>query len=148
MNKPLLIRNLIAARDWAASHRDAAGKAGDPWEAENIMIGCIQVIAQCGQRVDGWLGRKKRRATLKNIREKYNTPVGSRALVQLAELAIETVEACSWKDSFRTGALPIKHQPQKRRPMTDSQLANLQKGWRRKDRQQEALELRLSVKAA
>ena len=141
MNKTTLLRNLDACRSWAEKRRGAAGKAGEPRRAQDIMIGCVQAIAQCGQRIDGWLSRKGRKKVLQNIRERYNTPAGCRALTQLIDLAEGTVRACAWKDSFRTGALPLKYTPRK---LTDSHKRAISEGMaREKNKRKTALKSRI-----
>ena len=80
ISKRALLQALHQNVKWVEKKRDARGRAGDPWIAENIVIGCAQTLEQCGQPIHAWLGRKNRRSQLRRVRDTYHTPAGSRAL--------------------------------------------------------------------
>ena len=122
MNKRLVIRNLEHAKTWLEERLGKPSTIGDPWEAQNILVGCVQLANQCRQPVHAWVDRRKgRRSALKRVRETHNTESGNRALRQLIDLTISAVQSCTWRDEFLTGALPIKFKPPRRKPMSEAQ---------------------------
>ena len=109
MRRQTVIRNLEHARQWLLDRRKKPSKSGEPWEAQNIFVGCVQLLNQCGRSIQEWLGRRPdRRRVLKQIREKYVTNRGNVVLRRLVDLTVTELKACSWRDDFWIGALPIK----------------------------------------
>ncbi len=91
--------------------------------ALNLLIGCLQVCAQCRQPTTKWLDRKPgRRSRLKRIRETYTDPRGNKDLRQLIELASSAAEAATWKDDIRVEALPDLKD---RKPVTEARRQTL-----------------------
>jgi len=135
MRKKTVIRNLECAREWIEQQCGKPSTGGDPWEAQNILVACVMLINQCGQSVQGWLGRKGRPVVLQDIEEKYNTKLGVRVLRDLIDLAISTLEACSWRDDFALGPLPIRRNTRK---LTDARRGALAKARNAKAAQQHA----------
>lgn len=118
MNKQAVIRSLQQARDWVKQRREGRSTAGEPWQAQNIMVGCVQLINQTGRSVRGWLSRRNRRRLLSDIRNRYLVADGNKILRDLINLAIATVGACSTVDDYWLGALPVRSEP---RRLTESE---------------------------
>jgi len=133
MKRKTVIRNLEACREWLKARRKKPTRSGDPWEAKNIMIGCIRLMNQAGRRVGEWLGRRDGQSTrgkvLKRIRDRYNKPNGFRVLDRLITLTIETLRSCSWRTDFWTGPLPTKYG---NRTLSEAQKRAMQAGRTRK----------------
>jgi hypothetical protein len=113
MKKQALIRALQQAHDWVKQRREGRSTAGEPWQAQNIMVGCVQVINQTGQSVQAWLDRRNRRRLLSDIRNRYLVADGNKALRDLIKLAIAAVGACSTVTDYWLGALPVRQEPQR-----------------------------------
>ena len=107
-------------------------------EPENVMVGCIQIINQCGRSVAGWLSRQDRRATL---RKQRFTQKKRQALSDLIDFAVSEVLACE-VESFWVGALPTRQTYRR----TEAHIEAMQKGRARAKRQlQAARNTRLSA---
>ena len=117
--------------------------------ALNLMIGCLQVCAQCRQKTTKWLDRKPgRRSRLKRVRETYADPRGNKDLRQLVELASSAAEAAIWKDDIRVEALPdLKEKKQRTEAQVQAVAAARAKAAitraENKQAQEEALEARI-----
>ena len=120
MARPLVIRNLEHARGWLDKKLDKPSKFGEPWHAKNILVGCLELMDQCGRRtLRHWLDRRTgRRKALKEVRDRYHTKAGHRALSDLIDLTISDLGACTWRPDFFIDPLPIKVKPQS--PRTES----------------------------
>lgn len=106
LSSKALVAKLKWNREWLQSLREGKRAPGDSDRAINLMVGCLQTIAQCDRRsVADWLERKPERGrTLKDIRNRFRSETGNRVLRQLVELAISEVEACTWVKKFWLGA--------------------------------------------
>jgi hypothetical protein len=112
VHRKTLIRELERSRKWVLSKRGKANSAGDPWTAQSIMVGAVQAISQCGESIREWARRRKdRRRVLRDVKNRYNSPPGNKVLRDLVRLAMAVVGACSWKDEFWLGALPVRKEP-------------------------------------
>ena len=120
LSSKALVAKLKWNREWLQTLRDGKRAPGDSDRAINLMVGCLQTIAQCGRPSLGdWLDRKReRRRTLKDTRNRFRSDTGTRVLRQLVDLAVSEVEACSWRKGYWVGALPIGSEP---RPVTTKQ---------------------------
>ena len=110
-----LVAKLKWNREWLQALRDGKRAPGDSDRAINLLVGCLQTMAQCGRPSLGdWLDRKReRRRTLKDIRNRFRSDAGNRVLRQLVELTVSQVEACSWRKGYWVGALPTGGEPRR-----------------------------------
>jgi hypothetical protein len=138
MHKRTIIQNLEHAREWLDKRLSKPSTVGDPWEAENILVGCLQLMDQCGRRSLGeWLDRKTgRRQALRNVRDRYNVKSGHRALCDLVDLTVSDLEACNWQPGFLIDPLPLKVQPQ--RPRSEAHKQKLKESSARTRRRRES----------
>lgn len=145
MNKNRSVQELARAATWA---KDLGGKQGlsaeDGWRMQNVMVGAILLINQCGRSVQGWLDREPgRRGALKRVQK--GSRRGGKALRDLLGLAISELEAAVWLDEVDVGPLPIGKEPKK---LSEAQKRAMQQGAARKRRKKkEARERRLKVTA-
>ena len=120
MNKRPILHSLKALHK-EVSHKDLQGA-----RALDIAVGSVQLLNQCYQPgLNGWMDRRGRRATFKNLQKRPRTQASKRLLSDLLTLTISAVEAARW--DFWVGALPMKD-PQ---PLSEAQKATLKKATER-----------------
>lgn len=126
MDVKILVQNLRECRKWAVKHLAAKWRTEDSWQAQNVVVGCVQVVNQTGRTIQEWAGGKAGRLDqLQRIQQTYPTRRGNRVLIDLIDWAQSTLEACCWRSTFWVGALPLQREP---RPVTDAQRAGLARG--------------------
>ena len=119
MDRKSLLRNLQWNADWLKTPPKRTDD--NTRRAQNLMVGCVQVINHCGQSIQGWLDRKPiRRKHLRGIATKYHQGPGSKTLRELVDLAVATLGAAVWVQDLPLGALPVKTEP---KPRTEAQQA-------------------------
>jgi len=144
MNKPSIIRSLEWNLEWVKGQKGKPSAIGTPWRAQDIVVGSIQAINECGRSIRRWLDRRPERTrVLRDIRERYNAQQGNKILRDLITLAISEVGACSWVSDFRVGPLPLQREP---KPMTDEHRKAAAEG-RRQAREAERREQEAARKA-
>jgi len=139
VGRKTILRSLEMEMAWVRKQVGARPTVDGGFRAENILVGVVQVVNQCGYSIEGWLGRRgkrlDRRAALKDIAARYHFAVPNKTLHDLLALAREVVLAAVWVEEFWVGALPIKEP----RTISADHLQSLQEGRvrRRKKDQQE-----------
>jgi hypothetical protein len=139
MEKKTTIHHLRRCRDWLRKQQGKEADLESGWKAQNILIGCCQVIHACnGDSARPWLDRRpNRRKILRRIDDRYCTREGNRVLRQLVDYAIVELEACVWVKDLDPGALPIEKEP---RRLSKAHNRALHAGrWRRAPKAQKAL---------
>lgn len=137
VSKKTVMNSLKAQRKWVKQQLQSRATRDKGFHAHNIMVGAVQSITQCGQSIQGWLSRRgqrnDRRKALRDIESRYHLPVPNKALIDLVDFAISTLEAAFWVERFWVGALPIKEP----RTISESHKKALQDGQaRRRERDQ------------
>jgi hypothetical protein len=126
MDKNSIVRNLRQNRGWVKKNLSAEWRATDAWKAENIMVGCVQILNYVGVTIWGWLDRKKgRRAALGQVQKTYRTRRGNSVLLGLIDLAISELMARTWLKDLLPGALPLEKEPKQ---LSDAQKVALDRG--------------------
>jgi hypothetical protein len=143
VDKKTILLNLRLQRDWVKGQTASTMEGG--WQAQNIMVGCVQAINSCGRSIQDWLGREKdRRSLLRRIQQTYVTRRGKRLLVKLIDLAASELGACIWLDDFAADALPLQREPRPKRKLSEAHKRAMREGYRRaRERGQKAREARL-----
>lgn len=112
VGKKTVVNSLKTQRKWVKQQLQSRATREKGFHAHNIMVGAVQSINQCGQSIQGWLSRRgqrnDRRKALRDIECRYHLPVPNKALIDLIDFAISTLEAASWVERFWVGALPIQ----------------------------------------
>lgn len=109
MKKRTVIANLRTHKKWVETQRGTRVNEEAGYEAQNILVGCAQLLLSGGGvSINEWVTRKTYRTdVVRRIQRTYVTKQGNRALLDLIDLTISSLEACTWEDDFLPGALPI-----------------------------------------
>lgn len=126
MNKRTVIANLRTLRKWVERQRGRPVNEEASYEAQNILVGCAQLLLSSGGvSINGWVTRKAyRTGTVRRIMRTYVTKQGNRALLDLIDLTISSLEVCTWRNDFLPGPLPITREP---RRISETQQSAMQK---------------------
>jgi len=137
MTKQHIIKSLKQNEKWLENHNPTTE---NNWRAEDILIGCSQLLRQCNQGLHGWMDRKPHRKVLGRIQKSWATRNGKRTLRELIAFTIAAVEANTWTESYWT-SLPTREA----KKISESQKQAMQAGRRRaKANVAEAIEARLA----
>ncbi len=146
-----ILRVLAAIRTWLTGRKGKTQTEADQWRAENILIGCAQILKQCGADFGGWLDRtrrkrRSRRRLLRHVRTNFNRGDGLKVLLELIDFTESALQAAVWLDTLWVGALPILVKPV---VVTEAQRAALCKARQtkraRRQQEQEQRERRLEM---
>lgn len=114
LTKRHVLKSLEANQNWLDSHVRANGDPRTYWRAEDILTGCVQILNQCHENLEGWLDRKPyRRKVLRRIQKSWMTKVGKRTLRDLIRWTTAVVEAATWVENFWVGSLPLSREPKR-----------------------------------
>ena len=138
MNRKHVLKSLEGNRKWLESHGRVEGRSQNDWRAQDIFIGCAEILGQCHQTLAGWIDEKPyRRAVLGRIQSSWATRDGQRTLRDLIRWTEAAVEAATWVESFWVGALPMSREPKR---MSRAHLEAMQAGRQRSRGQVEETE--------
>ncbi len=148
VSKKTVMNSLKAQRKWVKKQLQSRATRDKGFHAHNVMVGAVQSINQCGQSIQGWLSRRgqrnDRRKALRDTESRYHLPVPNKALIDLIDFAISTLDAASWVERLWGGALPIKEP----RTISESHKKALLEGQtRRRERDQNERARRLGFEA-
>ncbi len=148
-----ILRALAAVRTWLMGRKGRTQTEPDQWRAENVLIGCAEILRRCGADFAGWLDRTKpkrrsRRRLLQHVRTNFNRDDGLKVLLELIDFTESALQAAVWLDTLWVGALPILVKPV---VVTEAQWAALDRGRQtqraQRERVREQRERRLEVGA-
>ncbi len=112
VSKKAVMNSLKTQRKWVEKQLQSRVTRDKGFHAHNIMVGAVQSINQCGQSIQSWLSRRgqrnDRRKALRDIESRCHLPVPNKALIDLIDFAISTLDAASWVERLWVGALPTK----------------------------------------
>jgi len=91
VNKKHVLASLRHNAKWVKDHKRT--KPEFDWKAQDILVGCSQLLRQCDQSLAGWIDRRDRRAVLGRIQRSWATQNGKRALRDLIEFTTEAIQA-------------------------------------------------------
>ena len=139
------LANLRKASDWIAKQE---GRRTQPPEdrmlAQNVVLGCRELLGQACADWRGWVFRKPGRLErLRQVKRKYTTKAGNRTVRDLIAFAEGALQAVTWRDKFETVHLPVWKQS---RTLTEDHKAKIAAGRKRAHKaRQQAIEARLGV---
>lgn len=95
-----------------ALHRSLQKWARNP-DHENVVIGCTQLLRQCGQPLAGWIDRRpERRRVLRQVLRRVvgagTKPQGRKVVGDLVRFTAAVLDACVWREVFWLGAMPVE----------------------------------------
>jgi len=112
MNRKHILKSLQDNQKWLESHDRDKSNPDNDWRAQDILIGCAEILGQCHQTLAGWIDEKPyRRSVLGRLQQSWATRDGKRTLRDLIRWTEAAVEAATWVDSFWVGALPLSREP-------------------------------------
>ncbi len=127
-----VLKSLKASRKWLESHTRNPDNPKLDQQAENILVGCSQILRQCHLSLDGWLDRKPyRRGVCQRIQRSWATREGKRTLRDLIRFTETGVEAAPFVKSYWVSALPVEERKPPK-PPTEAQLRVLEEGRKRR----------------